>query len=925
MTLLMKNFRKFLNATYVFDSPGVTLITGRSGQGKSSICMAIIFVLSGIGKKLVYYGKTTCSCTLLIPCDFRNSTWLEASQWSSSCAGNNLELKMASIKITRTKHPNRLIVEKSFLSGEIVILEDKEAQVYVDNLFGTRSNNDHKDIKSLPAAGGIIGYISQRADHTFLGMSPLDKLNFIQDLAFGINLNPDVINKICKTIVKDRENQLNKIVSQKQGIQSVLDNMNIARPQKNELFNDNNEVAEDEAADIKCLETRVLQTQKTLDTLKISLDRAQEQEKNRVKTIKELNSVNLTLNNYGILSKRGVTGGGASLAGKDSKGDVFVICNLTTVDEVDNELKTLITEQQAWKCYRNACAERDRIDESFNKVQITKRTSYENIALEKHELICIINTCKEIIKLPRLSDLHNDLSEIQKKINAAKTLLTCPQCKKEVILWGEQLFNIHDEKILGLTKSEEPLLDSSKAVSVSSVSSSGDRTFLGLQKGNELKYKITSMSEIKHLETQQTQIKKNIEEHQTKIDQVITLCSAFGGGREAPGGGVKDPLDTSSKTEGSRPSPSKMVDGTYSHNTNGSLFSKIIPSDASRLMAAAERLPPAAAAPAVLPSSALRSMAPTGALPPLVQTDNKKEFDIQQCLKISSSRLDEIDVLYQYYTKFTSNQELCKKLKVSKPRRYYIPDEYKTDLECYQCLINSSLQKEQKASDILKQIVDPENVLKVQREALCKKRNLEQMIEKNPDLSEKIQLYKSQIFETQTLVKSLKNQIDKLVASQQWEKVVDLEKQEKEFHQSIPRAVKLQEIIKISAAKAIQQLIDEINLITEIYLDQFLDDVVVTLVCNNNKIVVEVLQGGNKTDLNSLSGGEYARVVIAFTMAIAEINNSKLLIIDEGTASLDQETSNHVVHVIKNIFKGNIIMVAHQTTTGIFDKVIDLD
>jgi energy-coupling factor transporter ATP-binding protein EcfA2 len=157
-----------------------------------------------------------------------------------------------------------------------------------------------------------------------------------------------------------------------------------------------------------------------------------------------------------------------------------------------------------------------------------------------------------------------------------------------------------------------------------------------------------------------------------------------------------------------------------------------------------------------------------------------------------------------------------------------------------------------------------------------------------------------------------------------WNKVESLRNLENDLNISYPRAIKLQEIIKKAEKMAVREVIDEINLHAQMYIDNFLDDMNVTLVFDGVKLNVEVLQGGHDSDLQNLSGGELARVILAFTIALAEINNVKLLLLDECVASLDQESTGLVIDTIKDNFKGMVICIAHQTTTGIFDHVLEL-
>lgn len=159
-----------------------------------------------------------------------------------------------------------------------------------------------------------------------------------------------------------------------------------------------------------------------------------------------------------------------------------------------------------------------------------------------------------------------------------------------------------------------------------------------------------------------------------------------------------------------------------------------------------------------------------------------------------------------------------------------------------------------------------------------------------------------------------------------WNKVDKLSKHEEILNKSYPRAVKLQNIIKQAEKLAIEETIEQINLHVQLYLDYFLENITVCLAFDKDgtKLNVNVTQNNFESDLNNLSGGELARVILAFTIALADMNNVKLLLLDECVSSLDQETTTNVIQTIQNNFTGQIICIAHQTTTGIFDHVEEL-
>ena len=80
-----------------------------------------------------------------------------------------------------------------------------------------------------------------------------------------------------------------------------------------------------------------------------------------------------------------------------------------------------------------------------------------------------------------------------------------------------------------------------------------------------------------------------------------------------------------------------------------------------------------------------------------------------------------------------------------------------------------------------------------------------------------------------------------------------------------------------------------------------------------------------EADINMLSGGESSRIILAFSLALGEMFNTPIMLLDECTASLDQELTSVVIDGIRANFSGKlVILIAHQSITGMFDKVMNL-
>jgi DNA repair exonuclease SbcCD ATPase subunit len=181
------------------------------------------------------------------------------------------------------------------------------------------------------------------------------------------------------------------------------------------------------------------------------------------------------------------------------------------------------------------------------------------------------------------------------------------------------------------------------------------------------------------------------------------------------------------------------------------------------------------------------------------------------------------------------------------------------------------------------------------------------------------------------LINDVSSQKDSLITKQK-----DMQEHIDLLHAEIAAASRLKELSDFAATASLEAVVDKINTASGQYIERMFDEDGTTVEIKNfsttakgedkAKISIDITHKGKKVKrLSSLSGGEKARLRLAFQLGLSSLFNAPFLLIDEGFAGLDEENRNKCMELLKDISKDRLVlMVEHGANEGWFDEVVYL-
>ena len=203
-------------------------------------------------------------------------------------------------------------------------------------------------------------------------------------------------------------------------------------------------------------------------------------------------------------------------------------------------------------------------------------------------------------------------------------------------------------------------------------------------------------------------------------------------------------------------------------------------------------------------------------------------------------------------------------------------------------------------------------------ELLLEQQNIFEKSSKNVELIEKYEAYQTELLQYNELV----------------DKIKSIEVRMGDKNNELLNTELLKTKILQAESLSITHFIETINIHTQIYLDHFFKNEQIFINISTEKetkkhkktqINLNIEYKGYVVDITNLSGGERDRVNLAFTLALSEIFQSPILLLDECIASLDYENCSNVLQTIREHYKGEyVVCVHHQANEGLFDSVINI-
>jgi DNA repair exonuclease SbcCD ATPase subunit len=812
MKITLQNFLCYTDSTFDFGNSGVALLSGPSGVGKTSILRGIFFALFGEGNKLQASGSLSC----------------------------RVELEFDDIKIIRTKRPNRLVVND--------VHEDDSAQEIINTKFGDTFK--------------ISGYIQQNNLNSFVLMSPIEKLSFLEKFTFR-DVDLGKIKGRCKAYISQNNDALVGVVSQLEMAKKILEEIDKPTEVKFPLKckkTEREKVIKNETIRLKNCNKMISRSENDLKILleQISDLRVLEATlKAKNETLNELEN-NIAITELEIKSIK-YKGDDVLFEYEKSLSSVLSLRELYSVEKqlkIDSESAEEMRLEEESKMKRQLAEYNESLWKEYSKSELTSTVDDLKKCLSDMSKIETLTeelkrffVCSEKHQIDK-SELETDKTKLKEKQCLYDKLLlqqseySCPSCSVKLrFVNGEIISSEKDDEIV-----------------------EADLNLIN-QEIKILKHKISNLQKV-------IQDNENKLQRHSEINaEIIKISSVYEEITDIQT--LKDDLE-------------------YLRNYNSSQIEMEKKKKEIELSINEEKF-------------------------------SSSYFTFKKSVEKLQSRRDILHQKCGTNRPVMNEEELREQIAEQKEQKNKLTCTLQRLSENQDSVVNCKKMLKETTNKHIKEYGSLQNKDDLEKKAFDEK-------EKLSELNEKKKIHEKNLYD----IKEWEKYEEAIKNYKEWElKVKELEKMEKVARNEYASATKLKDKILEAESIAMLNIIDSINTHARVYLDCFFPDNPISVNLQTFKetkkstkpqINIEIEYKGIEADLNMLSGGELSRVILAYTMALAEMFNTPLLLLDECTSSLDQELTETVFNAIRDNFNGKmILLIAHQVVTGTFDKIIRLD
>lgn len=957
MKLIVKNFRCYKDKIFDFGDKGLVLLSGPSGIGKTSVLMAIQFALYGVGTNIITEGCTSCS----------------------------VEIYIEEMYIKRTKKPNRLVLT---LSDSY---EDESAQEIINKKFGETFD--------------VCGYIAQNAIGTFILMSPIEKLEFLERIVFQ-DIDLIKIKTKCKELIRINNEKLISTVSNIEMISNILQTKtkpeyikyplncgikNRIKGERNEnikhknciilikrktkdlhnikieyndlmLYNQSINSKKYELSQLEC--KKLLLHDKYVNIITCTDEELSKKEDmlnnlilNRelndkiVKITTELESIKtiydktFTRYNYLVDKLENINYEGVDkiiyyekclnmlltnkefINLKEKYNNDLVIINKLKEDETHSILDNIkLLSDKLW--LKHSMNESIEFINKYKKI-IKDLRDINDMEFRKNEYYKNINNEDPILLLKELNYNHDNIlerininKELLKRIELEKQLHTCPVCNSKLKLDNNKLCIIennnnvevnNENKIKEKIKEDTILInnikkDINKILLLKDNIDRLDNDIITLKMqtielSDSTEYNLESVNEKLLNEEMYMNANKSIENEIKELDKRLKL-NIYSQTLNSLIIDSKQLLNKINELEKKMSIRDNIINlSEYNEDdirekiNNQNLYKQeydMLNLDINRIEAE---------------------------LIEYEENINNKQKELENIKSIFTQTYikdnDEIfiDIDENDLRTFINNN------KSNKKDKYRLECEIK-ELECNINTYNKNIE------------YDKDKYVKIYNTV----RDIDELNAMINNLNLEIEQLEQNKIEIEDNLRSIERYIQyekELEEYESWNiKIEKLKEQEIEYRNEYTASCTLKDKIVEAESLSMINIIESINQYVQIYLEDFFPEnpILIRLLpfketkkSNKPQINIEIEYKCMNCDIKSLSGGELDRVILAFTLALGDMFNIPLFMLDEVTSSLDQEMNSIIIESVKKHFDNKLVLViSHQSLTGIYDRIINL-